>query len=70
MPLVWTHLIDNVDWNELSALYLAAPLGNKNPADLKTVFMNSMFRCFVHDDGKLAGRWPMAWTAPTSATSR
>lgn len=55
MPLVWTHLIDNVDWNELSALYLAAPLGNKNPADLKTVFTNSMFRCFVHEDGKLVG---------------
>ena len=54
-PLAWTHLIDNVDWNELSALYLAAPLGNKKPADLKTVFTNSMFRCFVHDDGKLVG---------------
>ncbi len=55
MPLVWTHLIDNVDWNELSALYLAAPLGNKKPADLKTVFTNSMFRCFVHEDDKLVG---------------
>ena len=55
MPLVWTHLIDNVDWNELSALYLAAPLGNKSPADLKTVFTNSMFRCFVYDGGKLVG---------------
>lgn len=55
VPLVWTHLIDNVDWNELSALYLAAPLGNRKPADLKTVFTNSMFRCFVHDDGKLVG---------------
>lgn len=54
-PLAWTHLVDKVDWNELSALYLAAPLGNKNPADLKTVFTNSMFRCFVHDDGKLVG---------------
>jgi len=55
MPLSWTHLIDNLDWNELSALYLAAPLGNKNPADLKTVFTNSMFRCFVYDGGKLVG---------------
>ncbi|WP_341923289.1 GNAT family N-acetyltransferase [Polaromonas sp. YR568] len=55
VPLVWTHLIDNVDWNELSALYLAAPLGNKKPADLKTVFTNSMFRCFVHEDDKLVG---------------
>lgn len=55
MPLVWTHLIDKVDWNELSALYLAAPLGNKKPADLKTVFTNSMFRCFAHEDDKLVG---------------
>jgi len=54
-PLAWTHLINNVDWNELSALYLAAPLGNKKPADLKTVFTNSMFRCFVHENGKLVG---------------
>ncbi|HQS01227.1 MULTISPECIES: GNAT family N-acetyltransferase [unclassified Polaromonas] len=55
VPLVWTHLVDNIDWNELSALYLAAPLGNKKPADLKTVFTNSMFRCFVREDGKLVG---------------
>lgn len=55
VPLIWTQLIDKVDWNELSALYLAAPLGNKNPADLKTVFTNSMFRCFVYEDGKLVG---------------
>ncbi len=55
MSLAWTHHIDKVDWNELSALYLAAPLGNKKPADLKTVFTNSMFRCFVYEDGKLVG---------------
>jgi ribosomal protein S18 acetylase RimI-like enzyme len=55
VSLAWTHLIDKVDWNELSALYLAAPLGNKKPADLKTVFTNSMFRCFVHENGKLVG---------------
>jgi ribosomal protein S18 acetylase RimI-like enzyme len=55
VPLVWTHLVDNIDWNELSALYLAAPLGNRKPADLKTVFTNSMFRCFVREDGKLVG---------------
>ena len=55
MRLVWTHSIDNVDWDELSALYRAAPLGNKNPSDLKTAFTNSMFRCFVYDGGKLVG---------------
>ena len=55
MPLVWSHSIDNLDWDELSALYHAAPLGNKNPASLKIAFTNSMFRCFVYDDGKLVG---------------
>jgi citrate lyase synthetase len=55
VQLVWTHSIDNVDWDELSALYCAAPLGNKNPSDLKTAFTNSIFRCLVYDDGKLVG---------------
>lgn len=55
MPLVWSHSIDGLDWNELSALYDAAPLGNKNPSGLKTAFTNSMFKCFVYEDGKLVG---------------
>jgi ribosomal protein S18 acetylase RimI-like enzyme len=55
MPLVWAHSIDNLDWNELSALYHAAPLGHKNPDSLRTAFTNSMFRCFVFDEGKLVG---------------
>lgn len=55
MPFNWTDSSDSVDWHELSALYLAAPLGHKAPADLKTVFTNSMFRCFVYGDGKLVG---------------
>ena len=55
MPLVWFHSIDGLDWNELSALYQAAPLGNKNPDGLKTAFTNSMFRCFVSEGGKLVG---------------
>ena len=55
VPLVWSHSIDNLDWVELAALYQAAPLGNKNPADLKIAFTNSMFKCFVCDQGKLVG---------------
>jgi ribosomal protein S18 acetylase RimI-like enzyme len=55
MSLVWSHAIDCLDWNELSALYHAAPLGNKNPASLKTAFTNSVFRCFIYEDGKLVG---------------
>lgn len=55
MPLIWSYSIDSLDWDELSALYRAAPLGNKNPDSLKTAFTNSMFRCFVSEDGKLVG---------------
>ena len=55
MSLVWSDSITDLDWNELAALYRAAPLGNKNPADLQTAFSNSRFRCFVHDGGRLAG---------------
>ncbi len=55
MQLVWSHSIEGLDWHELSALYDAAPLGNKNPSGLKTAFTNSMFKCFVYEDGRLVG---------------
>jgi ribosomal protein S18 acetylase RimI-like enzyme len=58
MPLVWKDDLASVDWEELSALYRAAPLGDKPPHDLKLVFGNSMFRLFAFDAGRLvaAGR--------------
>jgi len=55
VSLVWSDSIVDLDWAELSDLYRAAPLGNKNPADLKVAFSNSMFRCFVYEAGKLVG---------------
>jgi ribosomal protein S18 acetylase RimI-like enzyme len=55
VPLIWSHSINDLDWNELSDLYRAAPLGNKNPAALKTAFTNSMFKCFVYEGGKIIG---------------
>ncbi len=55
MSFMWSDAIDNVDWDELTALYRAAPLGNKNPSELKTAFSNSLFRCFAYKDGKLVG---------------
>ena len=55
MPLIWSHSIDGLDWNELAALYDAAPLGSKRPSGLKTVFTNSMFKCFVYEEQKLVG---------------
>lgn len=55
MPLDWSDTLDGLDWEELSALYHAAPLGNKDPADLCTAFGNSRFHCFVREAGKLVG---------------
>lgn len=53
MALQWTYSSENVDWEELSALYRVAPLGDKDPADLQISFTNSMFKCFVYDSGRL-----------------
>ena len=55
MNLKWIYESNNIDWNELSNLYKIAPLGDKKPSDLKTVFDNSMFKCFIYDDNKLIG---------------
>lgn len=58
MLIRWSESLDGVDWEELAALYRAAPLGDKQPADLKLVFANSMFRSLAFEHGKLiaAGR--------------
>ena len=51
----WKYSNDGVDWEELSALYQAAPLGDKKPSHLQTVFSNSMFKCFVYENSRLVG---------------
>jgi ribosomal protein S18 acetylase RimI-like enzyme len=58
MSIQWLEGIDDVNWDELAALYRAAPLGDKKPMDLKLVFANSMFRCFAFENERLvaAGR--------------
>jgi ribosomal protein S18 acetylase RimI-like enzyme len=53
MELEWNYSSENVDWEELARLYLAAPLGHESPADLKVAFSNSIFKCFVYDSGRL-----------------
>src|SRR5687767_10691774 len=40
---------------ELSELYRIAPLGDKPAHRLKRAYANSMFKCFVLDDGRLVG---------------
>lgn len=55
MALDWTDTPDLMDWEELSALYKVAPLGDKPAANLKIVFSNSRYRCFVSEHGRLVG---------------
>ena len=55
MNLQWIYESNNVDWDKLSHLYKIAPLGDKKPEDLKIVFENSRYKCFVYDDKKLVG---------------
>lgn len=55
MALAWRNSLEGVDWEALSHLYRIAPLGEKKPADLKTVFSNSLFTCFAYDGETLVG---------------
>jgi len=55
VALEWKYTADDLDWQELSALYRAAPLGDKKPTHLQKVFSNSMFKCFVYEGSRLVG---------------
>jgi ribosomal protein S18 acetylase RimI-like enzyme len=44
----WRTDASTVDWDELSELYRIAPLGNRPPDALRTVFGNSMFVRFAY----------------------
>lgn len=55
MALHWSDALDGVDWKELSEVIRLAPLGTKEPALLRTAFTNSLYRCFVYDEGSLVG---------------
>jgi ribosomal protein S18 acetylase RimI-like enzyme len=58
VAIEWKFSTDGTDWEELSALYRAAPLGDKRPDHLRKVFSHSMFTCLVYEGTKLvaAGR--------------
>lgn len=55
MDRSWIYDDGAVDWDELSELYRKAPLGEKSPKDLATVFSNSRFKCFVYANEELIG---------------
>lgn len=51
----WVEDLADVDWEELSELYRIAPLGEKPPDALRTVFSNSRFVRFVYAGDQLVG---------------
>ena len=55
MEFSWVYDHSEVDWEELSELYRIAPLGEKSPENLATVFSNSKFKCFVYSNNTLVG---------------
>ena len=58
MTIEWSQSVEDVDWEELAEVVRAAPLGDKSPEFLRTVFTNSLYREFAREDGRLvaAGR--------------
>ena len=55
MSFKWIFDQNGVDWAELVELYKIAPLGLKEAEKLKTVFSNSLYKCFVYENGRLVG---------------
>jgi isochorismate pyruvate lyase len=51
----WFYDSNKTNWDELSNLYKIAPLGDKKAEDLKVVFANSKYKCFIYDNEKLIG---------------
>jgi GNAT superfamily N-acetyltransferase len=51
----WVEDLAAVDLEELSRLYRIAPLGDKPPDALATVFGNSRYMCFVYAGDALVG---------------
>jgi len=51
----WVYAVGGVDFTELANLYRIAPLGDKSPDALATVFDNSMFKCFIYAGDALVG---------------
>lgn len=50
-----TEEMDGIDFEVLSYIYAIAPLGVKTAQRLKTTFSNSMFKCFIFEEGVLIG---------------
>lgn len=55
LTITWTEDLTGLDWDDLAEVYRLAPLGERDPHKLEQTFSNSMFKCFVLDDGRVVG---------------
>lgn len=55
MKFTWHYDLEKINFSQLSNLYRIAPLGVKSGNQLKIVFTNSTFMCFVYADKILVG---------------
>jgi hypothetical protein len=55
MDFSWVYDHSEVDWDELSELYRIAPLGEKSPKDLATVFSASKFKIILYANPEKEG---------------
>ena len=55
MSILFTEDKETIDWEQLSVVCQRAPLGNRDPVQLRETFQNSAIRCFVRDGKELFG---------------
>ena len=55
MNITLTTKLDNVNWEELSEVFIKAPLSPREPSVIKKTFTNSMFKVMAFDDDKIIG---------------
>ena len=55
MKLSFTDDASVIDWDRLSFIFKMAPLGKRDPAKLREIFMNSGIRCFAWHEEELIG---------------
>jgi len=55
VSILFTEDTETIDWERLSVVCQRAPLGNRDPVQLRETFQNSAIRCFVWDGNGLIG---------------
>ena len=55
MDLSWSFDLSRINWSDLSELIRIAPLSDQPPEQIKTIFSNSQFFCFVFHETQIVG---------------